>query len=52
MWPCADVWAKQVERRVMEKYDLDKNVERLVRLFRTRLGEDCGGTKITEDEIS
>lgn len=39
-------------RRVMEKYDLDKNVERLVRLFRTRLGEDCGGTKITEDEIS
>lgn len=38
-------------RRVSEKYDLDKNIDQLTRVFRARLGSRCCATETAQNEI-
>jgi colanic acid/amylovoran biosynthesis glycosyltransferase len=43
--------AESGRRRVAEKYDLEKNIERLSRVFDARLGSGCRSSNAAPDEI-
>jgi glycosyltransferase involved in cell wall biosynthesis len=43
--------AESGRRRVAEKYDLEKNIERLSRVFDARLRSGCRSSNAAPDEI-